>query len=80
MTHTPNERATETVLLAGMCARNLAKTESAITVPRAFCIKFGCPPPNDNNNLRCIISLKQLAVFVKGKVRDDQGCNWLYLS
>ncbi|GFW42265.1 uncharacterized protein TNCV_1207201 [Trichonephila clavipes] len=23
-----------------------------------------------------IISLKQLAVFVKGKVWDDQGCNW----
>ncbi|GFU78960.1 uncharacterized protein TNCV_308011 [Trichonephila clavipes] len=22
------------------------------------------------------ISLKQLAVFVKGKVWDDQGCNW----
>ncbi|GFV53799.1 uncharacterized protein TNCV_1592221 [Trichonephila clavipes] len=25
---------------------------------------------------RIIISLKQLAVFVKEKVRDDQGCNW----
>ncbi|GFU95481.1 uncharacterized protein TNCV_4788161 [Trichonephila clavipes] len=23
-----------------------------------------------------IISLKQLAVFVKAKVRDDQDCNW----
>ncbi|GFX83516.1 hypothetical protein TNCV_324651 [Trichonephila clavipes] len=29
-----------------------AKTESAITVQRAFRIKFGCQPPNDNNILR----------------------------
>ncbi|GFU61472.1 hypothetical protein TNCV_2287691 [Trichonephila clavipes] len=67
MIHTSNERANETVLFAGMCARNYAKTESAITVQRAFRIKFGCQPPNDNNILRC---------FVKEKVRDDQGCNW----
>ncbi|PRD26185.1 UNVERIFIED_CONTAM: hypothetical protein NCL1_38826 [Trichonephila clavipes] len=27
-----------------------------------------------------IISLKQLAVFIKGKVQDDQGCNWFCIS
>ncbi|GFU09574.1 hypothetical protein TNCV_3026221 [Trichonephila clavipes] len=50
------------------------KTESAVTVQRAFRIKIGCQPPNDSNIFRGYISLKQLAVFVKGKVRDDQGC------
>ncbi|GFX88814.1 uncharacterized protein TNCV_2575211 [Trichonephila clavipes] len=48
MTHTSNERVTETVLFAGACARNFSKTKSAITVQRAFRIKFGCQPPNDN--------------------------------
>ncbi|GFV16461.1 hypothetical protein TNCV_1526071 [Trichonephila clavipes] len=51
VTHTSNERATETVLFAGMCARNLTKTESDITVQRTFPIKFGSQPPNDNNIL-----------------------------
>ncbi|GFW00697.1 hypothetical protein TNCV_2304701 [Trichonephila clavipes] len=68
MTHTSNERAIETVLFAGMCARNFAKTESAITVQRAFRIKFGCHPSNDTNILRWYHQfLKKLAVFVKGK-------------
>ncbi|GFU96296.1 transposable element Tcb1 transposase [Trichonephila clavipes] len=75
MTHTSDERATETVLFSGMCARNFAKTESAITVQRVFSIKFDCQPPNDKNILCDITSLKQLAVFVEEKVRDDQGCN-----
>ncbi|GFS87705.1 DUF4817 domain-containing protein [Trichonephila clavipes] len=105
MTHTSNERATETVLFAGMCARmremyanfplfladqrasrkvatsaqkafsvlQFAKTESAITVQRAFRIMFDCHPPKMIIIfLGCIISFK-LAVFVKRKVRDDQG-------
>ncbi|GFV15796.1 DUF4817 domain-containing protein [Trichonephila clavipes] len=59
---------TETILFAGMCARNFTKTESAITVQGAFRIKFGCQPPNDNIFRCSIISLKQLAVFVKGKL------------
>ncbi|GFU65145.1 ig-like domain-containing protein [Trichonephila clavipes] len=54
MTHTSNERATETVLFAGLCARNFAKTESAITVQRAFRIRFSCLPPNDNNILSAV--------------------------
>ncbi|GFX98398.1 uncharacterized protein TNCV_4001671 [Trichonephila clavipes] len=33
------------------CVLQFAKTESAITVQRAFRIKFGCQPPNDNNIL-----------------------------
>ncbi|GFT06488.1 DUF4817 domain-containing protein [Trichonephila clavipes] len=80
MSPTSNERATETVLLAGMwvrvrethanfvpfladqcpgrkmatskqkafCVLQFAKMESTITVQRAFRIKFGCPPPNNN--------------------------------
>ncbi|GFX93658.1 DUF4817 domain-containing protein [Trichonephila clavipes] len=30
------------------CVLQFAKTESAITVQRAFRIQFGCQPPNDN--------------------------------
>ncbi|GFV94355.1 uncharacterized protein TNCV_2268091 [Trichonephila clavipes] len=84
MTHTSNERATETFLFAGMCARvrkryanffpfladqrtsskmatsqhkafcviQFARTESANKVQRAFRMKFGCQPPNDNDILR----------------------------
>ncbi|GFU93100.1 hypothetical protein TNCV_152881 [Trichonephila clavipes] len=52
-----------------------AKTESAITVQRVFRIKV---PPFGNFQtiitfVDGIISLKQINVFVKGKVRDDQG-------
>ncbi|GFW09147.1 DUF4817 domain-containing protein [Trichonephila clavipes] len=31
------------------CVIQFEKTESAITVQRAFSIKFGCQPPNNNN-------------------------------
>ncbi|GFW32932.1 hypothetical protein TNCV_1774971 [Trichonephila clavipes] len=34
------------------CALQFANTESAVNVQRAFRIKFGCQPPNDNNILR----------------------------
>ncbi|GFW01877.1 hypothetical protein TNCV_3028481 [Trichonephila clavipes] len=34
------------------CVLQFAKTESAINLQRAFRIKFGCQPPNDNNILR----------------------------
>ncbi|GFV03883.1 DUF4817 domain-containing protein [Trichonephila clavipes] len=34
------------------CVIQFARTEYAITVQRAFHIKFGCQPPNDNNILR----------------------------
>ncbi|GFV48965.1 hypothetical protein TNCV_2164551 [Trichonephila clavipes] len=47
------------------CVIQFGKTESAVTVKRAFLIKIGCQPPNDNNILS-IISLKKLAAFVKG--------------
>ncbi|GFX54320.1 uncharacterized protein TNCV_3824191 [Trichonephila clavipes] len=33
------------------CVLRLTKTESAITVQRGFCNKFGCQPPNDSNIL-----------------------------
>ncbi|GFV32037.1 uncharacterized protein TNCV_1688101 [Trichonephila clavipes] len=33
----------------------LTKTESVITVQRAFRIKFGCQPPNDNSILRALV-------------------------
>ncbi|GFX33870.1 uncharacterized protein TNCV_3962791 [Trichonephila clavipes] len=51
-----------------------AKTESAITVERAFRISSVVNLQIIITFLDGIISLKQLAVFVKRKVRDDQGC------
>ncbi|GFW79523.1 DUF4817 domain-containing protein [Trichonephila clavipes] len=95
MIHTSNERATETVLFAGMCVRNvclfspfvadqcasrkmttskqrmfcvlrLTKAESAITVQRAFRIKFGCQPPNDNI-LRWYHQFETTGCICKGK-------------
>ncbi|GFU43932.1 hypothetical protein TNCV_4182111 [Trichonephila clavipes] len=55
------------------CVFRLTKTESAIIVQRAFRIKFGFQPPKMMVVFLCgIISLKQLSVFVKAKIRDDQ--------
>ncbi|GFY14522.1 hypothetical protein TNCV_1315761 [Trichonephila clavipes] len=34
------------------CVLQFAQIESAITVQQAFCIKFACQSPNDNNILR----------------------------
>ncbi|GFW69946.1 histone-lysine N-methyltransferase SETMAR [Trichonephila clavipes] len=48
-------------------ARNFAKTESAITVQRAFRIKFGCQPPNDNNILRWYHQFETTGCLCKGK-------------
>ncbi|GFU78207.1 DUF4817 domain-containing protein [Trichonephila clavipes] len=98
MNHVLNERATETVLFAGMCARvretyanlspflgdqsasrkmtskqtpfcviQFAKTESAITVQRAFRIKFGCQHTNDNNILRWHHQFETTDCLCKGK-------------
>ncbi|GFW61712.1 uncharacterized protein TNCV_3706471 [Trichonephila clavipes] len=49
------------------CVLQFAKTETAITVQRAFCSKFGCRLPNDNI-LGWFHQFETLAVFVKGKV------------
>ncbi|GFW98466.1 hypothetical protein TNCV_3790971 [Trichonephila clavipes] len=72
MTHTSNERAPETVLLAGMFARNFVKTEFAITVQRAFHIKFVVNLQMIITFLVGIISLKQLAAF-KGTTKAVTG-------
>ncbi|GFT00349.1 DUF4817 domain-containing protein [Trichonephila clavipes] len=99
MAQTSNERATETVLFAGMrarvhetyanffpfladqrasrktatskqkafCVPQFAKTESAITVQRAFLNKFGCQLPNDNNILRWFHQFETTGCLWKGK-------------
>ncbi|PRD35226.1 UNVERIFIED_CONTAM: hypothetical protein NCL1_12167 [Trichonephila clavipes] len=60
--------------LKAFCVLQFAKPESAITMQRVL---------SSVVNLQKIItflgginSLKQLAVFLKRKVQDDQGCNW----
>ncbi|GFW21244.1 DUF4817 domain-containing protein [Trichonephila clavipes] len=45
----------------------LAKTESAITVQRAFRIKFGRQPPNDNNIRRWYPLFETTCCLCKGK-------------
>ncbi|GFX81172.1 DUF4817 domain-containing protein [Trichonephila clavipes] len=100
MTHTSIERATETVLFAGLCARvretfansrppfladqrtsrkvvtskekafcvlRLTKTESTMTVQRAFRIKFECHPPNENHILRWYHQFEATGCLCKGK-------------
>ncbi|GFU88547.1 uncharacterized protein TNCV_4442241 [Trichonephila clavipes] len=108
MIHTSNERATETVLFAGMCAHAhetyanfppflsdhcasrkiatskqkafcvllFAKTESAITVQRAFHIKFGCQPSNDNNILRWFHQFETTGCLCKGKKSEPNNFIW----
>ncbi|GFV37667.1 DUF4817 domain-containing protein [Trichonephila clavipes] len=49
------------------CVRNFTKTGSAITVQRAFRIKFGCQPPNDNNILRWYHQFETTGCLCKGK-------------
>ncbi|GFW29308.1 hypothetical protein TNCV_742501 [Trichonephila clavipes] len=45
-------RKMATIEQKAFCVLQFAKTKSAITVQRAFRIKFGCQPTNDNNILR----------------------------
>ncbi|GFU95440.1 DUF4817 domain-containing protein [Trichonephila clavipes] len=49
------------------CVFQFAKTESAITVQRAFRIKFGCQPPNDNNIRRWYLQFETTGCLSKGK-------------
>ncbi|GFU03143.1 DUF4817 domain-containing protein [Trichonephila clavipes] len=50
-----------------LCVLQFAKTESAITVQRAFRVKFGCQPPNDNNIPRWYYLFEATSRFCKGK-------------
>ncbi|GFW12692.1 DUF4817 domain-containing protein [Trichonephila clavipes] len=49
------------------CVPQFAKTESAVTVQRAFSIKLGCQSPNDNNNLRWYHQFETTGCLCKGK-------------
>ncbi|GFX60638.1 uncharacterized protein TNCV_4916881 [Trichonephila clavipes] len=49
------------------CVLQFAKTESALTVQRAFRIKFGCQPPNDNNILWRYHQFETTSCLCKGK-------------
>ncbi|GFY26149.1 uncharacterized protein TNCV_354651 [Trichonephila clavipes] len=58
------------------CVLQFAKTETVITVQRAFRIKIDCLPPNDNNILRQYHQFETTGCLCNGKVREDQDCNW----
>ncbi|GFV71985.1 DUF4817 domain-containing protein [Trichonephila clavipes] len=49
------------------CFIHFAKTESAITVQRAFRIIFDCQPPNDNKILRWYHQFETTGCLCKGK-------------
>ncbi|GFX47012.1 DUF4817 domain-containing protein [Trichonephila clavipes] len=50
-----------------------AAVESAITVQRAFHIKFGCHPPNDNNILRWYHQFETTVGLCKGTTKAVNG-------
>ncbi|GFV97720.1 RNA-directed DNA polymerase from mobile element jockey [Trichonephila clavipes] len=64
---------------ASLVSRQFAKTESAITVQRAFRIKVGCQPPYNNNIIRWYHQLETTGCLCKGKntaspvAQDNQG-------
>ncbi|GFU10114.1 DUF4817 domain-containing protein [Trichonephila clavipes] len=49
------------------CVLHFARTESAITVQRAFHIKFGCQPPKDNDIRRWHHQFETTDCLCKGK-------------
>lgn len=49
------------------CVLQLAKSESVITVQRAFRIKFHCNPPSDNNIRRWYRQFEETGCLCKGK-------------
>lgn len=49
------------------CVLQFAKTESVVTVQRAFRIKFGCDPPGDNNIRRWYHQFQDTGCLCKGK-------------
>ncbi|XP_031330713.1 uncharacterized protein LOC116161496 [Photinus pyralis] len=49
------------------CSSTFAKTESVVTVQRAFRIKFGCAPPGDNNIRRWYHQFQDTGCLCKGK-------------
>ncbi|GFW17336.1 uncharacterized protein TNCV_3905461 [Trichonephila clavipes] len=49
------------------------KTESAITMQRAFRIKFSCQPPNDNNILRWYHQFETIGCLCKGKKSEPNN-------
>ncbi|GFW37770.1 uncharacterized protein TNCV_4629751 [Trichonephila clavipes] len=57
------------------CVIQFAKTESAITVQRAFLIKFGCQPLNDSI-LRCYLDALQLRPFPQLEESESNNFIW----
>lgn len=49
------------------CVLQFAKTESVITVQRAYRIRFGCAPPSDNNIRRWYHQFEDTGCLCKGK-------------
>lgn len=49
------------------CVLQFAKTESVVTVQRAFRIKFGCDPPSDNNIRRWFHQFEDTGCLCKRK-------------
>jgi hypothetical protein len=49
------------------CVLQFAKTESVVTVTRAFRIKFGCDPPGDNNIRRWYHQFQDTGCLCKDK-------------
>ncbi|GFU73112.1 DUF4817 domain-containing protein [Trichonephila clavipes] len=49
------------------CVLRLTKTEFSINVQRAFRVKFGCQPPNDNSILRWYHQFETTVCLCKGK-------------
>ncbi|GFU59481.1 hypothetical protein TNCV_3898191 [Trichonephila clavipes] len=64
------------IMYEGAARQWFAKTESAITMQRAFRIKFDCHTPNDNKIFRWYHEFETTDYLCNERVRDYQDCNW----
>lgn len=62
--HNPLESAGEQ---KAFCVLQFARTESVVSVQRAFRTKFGCDPPSDNNIRRWYHQFEDTGCLCKGK-------------
>ncbi|GFX18477.1 DUF4817 domain-containing protein [Trichonephila clavipes] len=60
------------------CVLQFSKTESAVTVQRAFRIKFGCQPPNYNNIRKGYHQFETIGCLCKGKITTSSKIDRLY--
>ena len=55
------------------CVLHVSKTESVISVQRAFQSRFGIAAPSAKNVCRWCKQFEEKAACVKGKAQGDQG-------